>query len=121
MQQEHSFEIIVNGHAEEPVAIHVNPGPHVILGILKGPVHRLSERNSAAGIFIDDDVYLWDGEVCKVEEFLREWRGDDRHDPDRTFWMQIEDDGEVQVSLHKVLRYTKVFRDLAAASKVCFM
>jgi hypothetical protein len=91
------------------------------IGILHGPVHEFSERTSVAGIFIDDDVYLWSGEVCNVEEFLRERRGDDRHDPDRTFWIQIEDDGEVQVSLHKALRETKVFRDLAAASTVCFM
>lgn len=122
MQQGHSLEIIINGHAEEPVTVHVNPGPPEILGILNGPVHERSERTSVAGIFIDDDVYLWDGEVCKVEEFLREWRGNDRHDLDRTFWMQIEDDGEIQVSLHKMLRDNKVFRDLTAASTtICFM
>lgn len=121
MQKERDFEIIINGHAAEPVTIHVNPSPKVILRSLKGRVHSLSERTSVAGIFIEDDVYLWDGEVCNVEEFLREWRGDDQHDPDRTFWMQIEDDGEIEISLNKVLRETAVFSALAKSSNVFFM
>ncbi|MCS4088650.1 hypothetical protein [Rhizobium sp. BK176] len=121
MQQPRSIEIVVNGYVEKPVTVHVNPMPREILAILNGPVHELSERTSVVGIVVDDDVYLWDGAVCNVEEFLREWRGDDSHDFDRTFWIEIEDDGEIQVSLDKVLRDTKVFRELAATSKVFFM
>jgi hypothetical protein len=122
MTQENCFEIIINGYAEEPVAIHINPGPDVILGIIHGRIHHLSTRTSVSGILIEGDVYLWDGEVCKVAEFLNEWRGDDMHDLEDTFWMEIEDDGELQVSLmNRSLRHTKVFRDLATASKVSFI
>lgn len=121
MQQESSFEIIINGYAEEPVTIHVNPNPDAIIGILKGSIHPLSERTSVSGIFIDEDVYLWNGEVCKVDEFLREWRGNDEYSFDQTFWMEIENDEEIEVSLKKSMRGTKIFRDLAAAATVCFI
>lgn len=121
MQPSSSFQIVVNGHAAEPVLVHVNPDPQAIVGILKGPIHPCSERTVIEGIAVGPDIYLWNGETCRIHEFLLEWRNDDRHDLDDTFWMQIEAGDEIDVSVHRRLRSHPVFGTLAAAANVSFL
>lgn len=122
MQNPHSFEIIVNGYSEQPVPIFVNPKSDVIIGLLGGAPGSFTLGGSISGFVIGPDVYLWNAEICKLEEFAREWEHGNLCDEfENGFWMEVEDETEIQLTLARHFRGHHVFQELEAVASICYI
>ncbi len=116
----HKFEIVISGYVEAPVRIYVNPTPKIILDILNQPKEEDS-NNSVEGFVVDGDVYLWDGEVCNLDEFAGEWEQGGKCCEHNAFWMEKENNSEIGVTLPRCFREHKVFKELAKVTSLCFI
>lgn len=116
----HEFEIVIGGYREAPVLVYVNPTPKVILDILHQPMERVS-NNSVKGFVVDGDVYLWDGEGCNLDEFAGEWEYGLKCSEHNSFWMEVENDVEIGVTVPKCFREHKIFKELAKVASICFI
>lgn len=114
------FEVVVNGFVDLPVSVFVNPTADIVLDILRSPTQNEGERRFVCGIFIDGNAYLWDLDTCTVEEFMREWKGFEDHDPELVFTIGLDEE-EVQVEVNRLFRKAKLFGDLSKRMKVFFM